>query len=200
MATAIDDAAQPQQRTDAAAERHRGTAARFREVAEGVTDWDAPSPVDDWVARDVPDHLITWFTAFLASGGIDLPVPANHVDTDPVGAWVEHSASVQELFADPERRFVHPHTGEHSIADAIDMFYTADVFMHTWDLAMAAGIDPELDPDRCAEMLAGMQPIEELLRTSGQYGPPVKVAQDATAEDRLMAFIGRNPRWTPPTL
>ena len=54
---------------------------------------------------------------------------------------------------------------------AIDQFYTADVFMHTWDLARATGQDDRLDPTFCAELLAGMEPIEEILRASGQYGP-----------------------------
>ena len=54
---------------------------------------------------------------------------------------------------------------------AVDRFYTTDVFMHTWDLARATGQDDTLDPTLCAELFEGMQPIDELLRTSGQYGP-----------------------------
>ena len=40
-----------------------------------------------------------------------------------------------------------------------------------------------------------MQPIDELLRTSGHYGPRVPVPDDAPAQDRLAAFIGRDPAW-----
>jgi hypothetical protein len=47
-------------------------------------------------------------------------------------------------------------------------------------------------------MLAGLQPIDQLLRDSGQYGPRMPVADDASAVDRLMAFIGRDPDWRPP--
>jgi hypothetical protein len=46
-------------------------------------------------------------------------------------------------------------------------------------------------------MLAGMQPIEGLLRDSGQYGPAVPVPDDAPVVDRLMGFIGRDPQWQP---
>lgn len=81
---------------------------------------------------------------------------------------------------------------------AVAQFYTADVFMHTWDLARASGQDVRLDPDRCAAMLAGMQPIEDLLRSSGQYGPAVPVPDDAPVQDRLVGFIGRDPAWRPP--
>jgi hypothetical protein len=31
---------------------------------------------------------------------------------------------------------------------------------------------------------------------SGQFGTAVPVAPDASPQDRLMAFIGRNPAWT----
>lgn len=57
-----------------------------------------------------------------------------------------------------------------SLPAAVDRFYTTDVFLHTWDLARAIGQDDRLDPQACADLLAEMEPIEELLRTSGQFG------------------------------
>jgi hypothetical protein len=42
-----------------------------------------------------------------------------------------------------------------------------------------------------------MQPLDELLRTSGQYGPRVPVPEHARAQDQLVAFIGRDPAWRP---
>ena len=47
-------------------------------------------------------------------------------------------------------------------------------------------------------MLAGMEPIEDLLRSSGQYGPRVEVPADADVQTRLLAFIGREPEWVVP--
>ena len=76
---------------------------------------------------------------------------------------------------------------------AIAQFFTGDVFMHTWDLARATGQDERLDQQTCADMLAGMEPIEELLRSSGQYGPGVPVPVDADVQTRLLGFIGRDP-------
>ena len=82
-------------------------------------------------------------------------------------------------------------------AAAIDMLYTSVVFMHTWDLAQATGQDAALDPDECEHLLAGMVPMEDALRNSGHYGPAVPVAADAPADERMVAFIGRDPAWTP---
>ena len=79
-----------------------------------------------------------------------------------------------------------------TLADVVDRFYTADVFMHTWDLARATGQDETLDADFAGQLLAGMRPIEELLRSSGQYGPAMPVSADAPVHERLMAFVGRD--------
>ncbi len=180
------------------AERHRAVSAGFAEHVGAVTNWAASTPVDGWTVRDVASHLIDWFTAFLAAGGIELPAGPTAAD-DVQAAWRAHSAGVQSLFGtDADSVFTHPMAGSHRLADAIDRFYTADVYMHTWDLATAAGRPADLDP-RFAELLVdGMSGMEELLRSSGQYGPAVAVGVGADPVTRLMGFIGRDPSWRPP--
>ena len=42
-------------------------------------------------------------------------------------------------------------------------------------------------------MYEGMLPMDEVLRQSGQYGPRVEVPDDADAQTKLLAFIGRTP-------
>jgi len=186
--------------SDQPAERHRQVAGLFTERVLRTREWAAPTPVPGWAARDVVRHLTEWFPALLAAGtGTDLARgPA--VDDDPVGAWNVHQHAVQALLDDPataSRMFSHLQVGELPVDRAVDQFYTTDVFMHTWDLARAAGQDDILDPTLSAELFAGMQPLDELLRTSGQYGPRVPVPADARAQDRLVGFIGRDPGWRP---
>ncbi len=185
--------------TDPAA-RHRAIAGRFTDVVTGTTDWGVPTPVPEWAARDVVRHLVEWFPGFLASGtGIRLPA-GPPVDDDPAGSWAAHAAAVQAVLDDPAtpgRTFSNPHTGDLPLDRAVDRFYTVDIFMHTWDLARATGQVDTLDPGLCAELLAGMEPIDELLRSSGQYGPRVEVPEDAPVQDRMLAFIGRDPAWRP---
>ncbi|MEU7868581.1 TIGR03086 family metal-binding protein [Dactylosporangium sp. NPDC049140] len=180
-----------------AAQDHRETAAHFTALVQGTTDWSAPAPVDGWTARDVVRHLVEWLPSFLESGaGVTLPAGPS-VDDDPAGAWQAHAAGVQALLDDPASAdvpFTNRHTGQMPVPDAIATFYTSDVFLHSWDLARATGQDERLDPDRCAAMLEGMLPLDELLRSSGQYGPKVEVPADADPQTKLLAFIGRNPR------
>jgi uncharacterized protein (TIGR03086 family) len=184
-------------------EEFRVVAGRFADVAAGVRpeQWDDPSPVEGWAARDVVRHLVEWFPSFLASGAdVRLP-PGPSADTDPVGAWRHLQDHVQALLDDPstaDRVLSNRHTGELPLPEAVSRFFTGDVFMHTWDLARATGQDDTLDPDRCAELLAGMEPIEDAMRRSGQYGPRVETPDDADVQTRMLGFIGRDPQWTPP--
>ncbi|XRQ14341.1 TIGR03086 family metal-binding protein, partial [Actinomadura welshii] len=183
---------------DRPAERHRRIAGLFTERVRGTRSWDAPSPVPEWHARDVVRHLVEWFPGFLSAGaGIDLPRGPS-VDDDPAGAWRVHADGVQAVLDDPRtahRELSNPHIGTLPLDTAIDRFYTADVFMHTWDLARATGQDDRLDPGFCAELLAGMEEAEEAIRSSGQYGPRVEVPADADVQTRLLGFIGRDPYW-----
>jgi uncharacterized protein (TIGR03086 family) len=180
------------------ADEHRSIAGTFTDRVRGVPAgaWDNQSPVADWRARDVVRHLVEWFPSFLESGsGIVLP-PVPSVDEDPVAAWTEHAYAVQAVLDDPatqERTFTHRHIPEMPLAPAISTFYTADIFLHTWDLSRATGQDERLDPKRCAAMYEGMLPMDDALRASGQYGPKVAVPDDADIQTKLLAFIGRTP-------
>ena len=178
------------------AAQHAYDAARFTELVESASaaDWARPSPVVAWTALDVVVHLVEWSRGFVSGAGIDLP--ALDVAADPTGAWKQHVADIQAIVDYPAGRMLrNPHTGDRPVDEAIDQFYTADVWMHSWDLAMALGREPALGEERCAAALAAMAPIEQLLRDSGQFGPAVPVAADASAQDRLIGFIGRDPRW-----
>lgn len=182
------------------AERHRVVAGRFTDVVGGTGDWDGPTPVPEWAARDVVRHLVEWFPGFLASGSEVRLAAGPSPDDDPVGAWRAHADAVQAVLDDPAtsgRRFTNPHTGELPLELAVDRFYTSDVFMHTWDLARASGQDDTLDPDTCRDMLGGMEAMEDVIRASGQYGARVEVPEGAPVQDRLLGFIGRDPAWRP---
>ncbi|MGC4935622.1 TIGR03086 family metal-binding protein [Gordonia sp. DT30] len=180
------------------AQRHAVIAEGFAEQIAAVDDWDAPTPVAGWVARDVVSHLIDWFPGFLSAGGVHLPGVPDVAD-DPAAAWDARRRDIATLLDGPAagEAFTHPMIGEFRLADAIDMFYTADVFMHTWDLSAAAGRDAHLDPEFAAQLHAGMRGMEEVLRSSGQYGPAVPVPADADPVTALIGFIGRDPAWAP---
>ena len=184
------------------AEEFREIGGRFGEIVDAVRSdqWDDPTPVAGWRARDVVGHLIGWFPALVHDLHVALPAgpPA---ETEPVAAWRVFARGVISLLEDPTAAALVPtnrNFGGVPLDQAVARFFTADVFHHTWDLATATGQVPALDPVRCESMLAGMEPIDQLLRDSGQYGPRVEVPRDCDAETRLVAFLGRDPFWAPP--
>jgi len=183
---------------DDPAERYFAISDGFTALVNNTNDWNAPSPVEGWAARDVVWHLVDWVPGLLSVGtGIQLPL-RDPDKSDPVGDWSRFDAGLREILTQPDtatREFAHPQAGAMPLGIAIDMMITPDVFMHSWDLAQATGQAIELDADYCANMLAGMEGIDEMLRASGQYGPRVAVPDDSDVQIQLMAFIGRDPAW-----
>jgi len=186
---------------DDPAGRYAVIASGFGDLVAQTVDWSAPAPVEGWTARDVVWHLVDWFPGLMQVGAaIELP-RRDCGASDPVQDWVILDNAVRSLFADRailNGEFSHPQAGTMKVGQAIDRFYTPDVFMHSWDLATAGGLPTQLDPDYCAALLSGMEGIDEVLRSSGQYGPKVDVSDEADPLLRLMGFIGRDPYWSPP--
>jgi uncharacterized protein (TIGR03086 family) len=180
-------------------ERHRAAATTFGDRVRGVGDWDAPTPVKEWRARDVVRHLLEWLPGFLESGaGVRLGEVA-YDDDDLASSWETRAGEVQELLETRQDAvYTSRMFGDIPLTEAIDRFYVADVMMHTWDLARATGQDDRLDPEFCEQAFAGMEPMADVLAASDQYGPRVPVPDDADAQDRLIGLIGRDPGWRPP--
>lgn len=177
------------------AEQHALDAGRFAALVDGAgpDDWDRPSPVKEWTARGVVEHLLEWLPGFLEGTGVALPA----VDTaDLAAAWRQRTDDVQRVIeTQGDVEYDSPMFGRTTVGAAIERFYIADVWMHSWDLGRALGEHPDLGEERCAHALAGMEPIEQVLRDSGQFGQRVDVPEDASAQDRFIGFIGRNPYW-----
>jgi uncharacterized protein (TIGR03086 family) len=157
--------------------------------------WDRPAPCEGWVARDVVRHLVEWVPSFFATyAELDLgEMPS--VDDDPVAAWAALDAEIRVVLSDPAialREFDMP-AGHYTVEDAVSTFYTPDVLVHTWDLARATGLDERLDPDEVHALFVSMEPMDEMLRGSGQFGARVDVPDDADEQTKLIAFTGRQP-------
>lgn len=178
------------------AQWHAQEAARFAELINGVTDWDASTPVKEWQARDIVMHLLTWPAGMFGGYGVELPEPDLG---DIAGSFERQSAAIQAILDDPARAegVVDTHTGPQQLGDVINNFYTADLFMHHWDLAKSSGQDATMAEPIVAGMYEGMSQIEPMLRESQQFGERQPVADDASVVDKFIAFIGRDPYWEP---
>ena len=50
-----------------------------------------------------------------------------------------------------------------------------------------------IPPDLVKECAETVEPMDAMLRMPGVCGPAVAVADDASAQDKLVAFMGRQP-------
>lgn len=174
---------------------------RYRRLAAGFTDrvtavpydrWSSPSPCEGWTARDVVRHIIEGGAIFLGLIDRELP-PGPSVDEAPITAWTTARDAVQAALDDPSVATTgyESELGRMTFEQAIDRFFNLDVLVHTWDLARAAGLDERLDPADVHDAFEAVKPMDEMLRTSGAFGPKLDPPPGADEQARLLAFVGR---------
>ncbi|MEY2434652.1 MAG: hypothetical protein QOC92_4377 [Acidimicrobiaceae bacterium] len=178
-------------------ERYKRVAGEFTQRVTSVPEgaWDNPAPCEGWVARDIVGHLVEWLPAFFfGTWGIEHP-PIPPFSEDPGGAWDVVNGAIQSALDDPEvaGRERDTRMGRSTLEQTIDTICTPDILIHTWDLARATGLDETLDADEVHRFVEGMEPMDEMLRQSGHYGPRVAVPVDADEQTKLIAFVGRQP-------
>jgi uncharacterized protein (TIGR03086 family) len=182
---------------------------RYRRLAEGFTArvaavpdedprWADPSPCDDWTARDVVAHLVGAHQLFFGFIELDVP-PAPDPADGALPAWEHVRDAMQSALDDPATatKEFDGMLGRSRFEDAANRFVTADVLIHTWDLARAMGLDDRLPEDEIAPTRAGLEGLGDSMRQPGVFGPEVEPPADADPQDRLLAFLGRDPRFGP---
>jgi uncharacterized protein (TIGR03086 family) len=145
-----------------------------------------PTPCRDWdVARLIahmvasPHHLL-----LMSQGG--QPDWSAEPKTPAAGEWAaDFRAGADDLI-----HFWHAQ-GEDADAGQID-WQTAEMAVHTWDLAQATGQNARLDPEVAERGLAFMSGALTPENRGDVFGPEVSAPADAPAYDRLAAFAGRS--------
>jgi uncharacterized protein (TIGR03086 family) len=160
--------------------------------------WDAPSPCEGWTARDVVGHVIgvQRYVETLARGTQATinpwEDPGSIAGADPPAAWSRLRDDVLEALDHPGviDRVVDTFRGPEPV-DAALAWNVVDTLAHTWDLARAAGIDLELDPELVEHALAETASISQPLRDAGWFGTEAETPPDATPTQRFLAVCGR---------
>ncbi|MEW2043878.1 hypothetical protein AB0885_44305 [Streptomyces sp. NPDC005534] len=72
--------------------------------------------------------------------------------------------------------------------------------MHAWDIAVATGQTSPLDDDLAAGIRLAADLLADHLRDAfGVFAAAREVPEDADPAASLLAFLGRDPHWTPRT-
>lgn len=168
--------------------------------------WTAPSPCEQWDARAVVGHVVMMLHEMLEPLG-RAPSPAPTVDEDPLEAFRAARKDVEAVLDDPvlARSRTESPAGEMSAEEMIDRVVSQDLVIHGWDLAKATGqlaslnlLDVRAIFPRAASMPPQARELGGLRPGIVAFGPEVAVPPGAPAQDRLLALLGRDPRWTPP--
>ena len=164
------------------------TAAGARARAVSPEQSNRPTPCAEWDVAALLEHMAGGPTYLLAALG-----------ADPIGSsWPDQAAidACTSLLREPgalERRCQSPAGFEWSVAEAA-AGTAMDQLVHTWDLAVAVGEDPGLDPAVTAAVVEMFLPhMPEVGRQAGFVGPAEAVGEGASAQDVLLGAMGRSP-------
>ncbi|MDH6112094.1 uncharacterized protein (TIGR03086 family) [Kitasatospora sp. MAP12-15] len=169
---------------------------------------DQPTPCADWTLRRLLAHVIGQNHGFAQAAlghGADLAVWADReVGEDPAGDFAASADALAAAFAHavehgeslqlPEILVGHAFPAEQAIG-----FQFVDTLIHAWDVAVAVGA-PLSCPDDLAELLLRISrqvPVTPESRRPGQAFAPVVDTARASAFDRALALLGRDPDRTP---
>jgi uncharacterized protein (TIGR03086 family) len=150
---------------------------------------DAPTLCDGWNVEMLMNHVLDTQRYFIgAARGTDEPLPAPQppslIGANPA---VEFEAARAELLIAYRVPGVIQKTGP-----ALGIAFS-DQLLHGWDLAKATAQDstmPEGLPEQAFEIIHGLFTEEQRM---GVFKPEIEVTADASAQQRLLAYAGRDP-------
>jgi uncharacterized protein (TIGR03086 family) len=157
-------------------------------VAGAVTKLDAPTPCDQWDVRTLMNHMLQTQRYFAGSArGEDVSLsqtPPALLGDDPVADFEHARDDVLRTFGEPG---VIEQTGP-----ALGIAFS-DQLLHGWDLARATGQDarmPDGLPEASYDLIHGRFTEEQ---RKGVFDPEISVGPDATPQEKLLAYTGRQP-------
>ena len=150
---------------------------------------DARTPCDQWDVRTLMNHILDTQNYFVGVGqGLEVsppsPDPPPLIGDDPGADFSRTRALVLSTFSEDG---VIEKTGP-SLGVAF-----SDMLLHGWDLAKATGQDatmPEGLAEAAYETIHGKFTDEQ---RKGLFKPEVAVGPKASAQDKLLAYTGRDP-------
>jgi uncharacterized protein (TIGR03086 family) len=161
-----------------------------------------PTPCESWDLGDLLRHMVGQHRGFAAAARLEAANPTVWLEVDlgpdPAATYSAAAADVVEAFARPD-------LAEHRIeifgygviaAPNTMIMHAVDYLAHGWDVARSLGVDSTLDNELCEHGLryALRWPAHSFV-SGDPFGPHVTIAPDAPVDQRLMAYLGRDPAW-----
>jgi uncharacterized protein (TIGR03086 family) len=161
-----------------------------------AADMSKSTPCAEFDVRALLNHMLGGLSMLTtaASGGKGAMPEGDQVGADPGTTYAERRSALLGALRDPgvlERNWEMP------FGSMAGQMMAGIAFMehltHGWDIAKATGQDTTMPADLVAECTDLVTPMDAMLRMPGVCGPRVDIAESASAQDKLIAFLGRNP-------
>ncbi|MGI8677806.1 MAG: TIGR03086 family metal-binding protein [Jatrophihabitans sp.] len=179
--------------------------ARVHAVTEDQ--WRLGTPDVEWSVADLVGHLVNehrWAAPLvhghdtdtagtIVTGTRELPADGG-TGANLAESWDEAGAASADAFSGDGAlgRTVELSRGRTPATDYIsEMIF--DLIVHSWDLQTAIGFTGELPVDVVEAVYTDAKNMGDL-SSSGLFGAPVDVPEDAPTVDKLVALTGRTPR------
>lgn len=181
-------------------EAHDDALAATGEIVAGLdqSQLSLPTPCPEFDVRALLGHLVEGNHRLVAIAhgepGTSVALTAD-VPDDWLAFYTSSAAAVADAWRDPALldETVELPLGEVTGTVALGV-HTVETVVHGWDLAKATGQSTEVAPDLCAVAWRNVQSVNDDLRGPGRpFAAAVPVPADATATERLVAWLGRRP-------
>jgi len=176
------------------AERYRRLSSHLTDLVAGVPDeaWSSPTPCEQWTVRDLVAHVVEvhgMFQKLVGRSSVEHP----GVESDPLAAWAAVRDQMQADLDDPVRvaEEYDGLMGRSTFGESVDGFVCFDLVVHGWDLARATGQDEAMDAADVEQLQAMVDQMGPMMLENGVISRQLDPAPDASAQERLLAGLGR---------
>lgn len=158
-------------------------------VAGAAAHLDDRTPCEQWDARSLINHMCESQQYFIAKArgedaSMPSPEPPDFIGSDPVLTYKSYATATLEAYRDPDVQE----------KEAMSLGLTfVDQLVHGWDLAKATGQDTTMPPELAEAAFAlidGQMPAD---KRGDAFKPEIATAPNVPAQDKLLAYTGRNP-------
>ncbi|MDQ1705777.1 MAG: hypothetical protein QOF18_2143 [Frankiaceae bacterium] len=154
-----------------------------------VRDLDASTPCPEWKTRDLLNHMLETQRYFASAGRGESasppgPNPSDTVSDKPTDDFAQASSDVIAVFS------------QDGVIDktmpALGIAF-ADCLLHGWDVAKATGTDATMPAGLAQAAYTTIHGRFTAEQRKGIFAPEIPVSDDATPQQRLLAYTGRTP-------
>ncbi len=167
----------------------RASAWTATKVAHATSKMDAPTTCSGWDVRTLMNHMLQTQRYFVGAARGEEVAPPGGTPPDVVSD--EPRTDFDRARAETLATFGEPGVIEKT-GPALGIAFS-DQLLHGWDLAMSTGQDatmPDELPAFAYSIIHGRFTDEQ---RKGVFKPEIAVAPDATAQEKLLAYTGRDP-------